>query len=571
MHSLLARQLRRHFGANFKPPAEWAAFLELVNQAYEQSDADRLMLERSLELSSQELIEAHRAEKESLLRDELKNIEAERNRFKVLADTVPAGVLHIGPNGDGDFVNREWLKITGLIASEAAGQGWWASIHPDDLKMFRELYDRLLKTGTSFSCEYRIRTLQANEVWVYCTAIAEPKSEVREPGHIFCIVDLTERKNALKQIERSHRLQSIGVLAGGISHDLNNALAPIHVGLDLFSDNLTAEDRKLLDIIGTSARRSSDLVRNLLTFAKGGEGTKTTLYVNALIEELGKVIYSTFPKNIEFVLKIPDELPGVYGNFTQIHQVLLNLAVNARDAMPNGGRLTIEAKTARVDSTYKSNLTLLNPGNYVVLTVADTGVGMSPEIQDRIFEPFFTTKDKGTGLGLSNVVGIVNDHKGDIRVYSTPGRGSRFNVYLPVQDNPLPHPVNEDRAVQVDGRGRLVLVVDDEANIRTVAEAMLRSANFKVVEARTGSDALVVIGNLKEELRFIITDIHMPDLDGIGFIRIIKRMMPGVPIIAMSGRLETDELEQLKDQKVATILEKPFSVKALLTALAAFE
>src|SRR5271154_4855576 len=148
MHSLLARQLRRHFGTNFKPSPEWAAFLELVDQAYQQSDADRLMLERSLELSSQELIEAHRAEKESLLRDELKNIEAERNRFKILADTVPAGVLHIGPNEDGDFVNREWLKITGLTASEAAGQGWWASIHPDDLKMFRELYDNLLKTGT---------------------------------------------------------------------------------------------------------------------------------------------------------------------------------------------------------------------------------------------------------------------------------------------------------------------------------------------------------------------------------------------------------------------------------------
>jgi len=571
MHSLLARQLRRHFGANFQSPPEWAAFLALVDQAYYQSDADRLMLERSLELSSQELIEAHRTEKESLLKDELLNIEAERNRFKVLADTVPAGVLRIGSREDGDFFNREWLKITGLTASEAAGKGWWASIHPADLKMFRELYDNLLKTGNSFSCEYRVRTRQTNEVWVYCTAIAEPKSEVSESGYIFCIVDLTERKNALKQIERSQRLQSIGVLAGGISHDLNNALAPIHVGLDLFSNNLTPEDRRLVDIIGTSARRSSDLVRNLLTFAKGVEGAKTTVSLKTIIEELEKVIRATFPKNIELVLQITDDLPGVLGNFTQLHQVLLNLVVNARDAMPDGGRLTIEAKATQIETSYKCNLTILNPGRYVELTVSDTGIGMTPEIQDRIFEPFFTTKDKGTGLGLSNVVGIINDHKGDIHIYSIPCRGSSFNVYLPVQDNPVPHPANEDHVTQLDGRGRLILLVDDETNIRTVAGTVLRNANFKVIEARNGTDALITITNLKDELRFVITDIHMPNLDGVGFIRIIKRMMPGLPIIAMSGRLEAGELEQLRAQNVTTILEKPFSTESLIAAIAALE
>jgi hypothetical protein len=529
------------------------------------------MLERSLELSSQELIEAHRAEKESLLKDELLNIEAERNRFKILAETVPAGVLRIGLREDGDFVNSEWLKITGLTASEAAGKGWWASIHPADLKMFREFYDNLLKTGTSFSCEYRIQTRQTKEVWVYCTAIAEPKSEVRESGYIFCIVDLTERKNALKQIERSQRLHSIGVLAGGISHDLNNALAPILVGLDLFSKNLTPEDRHLLDIVGTSARRSSALVQNLLTFAKGVEGVKTTVSLKALIEELEKVVRATFPKNIELVLQITDELPNVLANFTQLHQVLLNLVVNARDAMPDGGRLTIEAKATQIEASYKYNLIRLNPGPFVVLTVSDTGIGMTPEIQDRIFEPFFTTKEKGTGLGLSNVVGILNDHKGDIHVDSIPSCGSSFQVYLPVQNVPVPCPADEIHIAQINGRGRLVLLVDDEINIRTVAGTALRNANFKVVEARNGTDALISVTNLKDELRFVVTDIHMPNLDGVGFIRIIKRMMPGLPIIAMSGRLEAGELEQLKAQNVATILEKPFSAESLIAALAMLE
>jgi PAS domain S-box-containing protein len=571
MHSLLARQLRRHFGANFQPPPEWAAFLALVDQAYQQSDADRLMLERSLELSSQELIEAHRAEKESLLQDELRHIEAERNRFKILADTVPAGVLRIDANENGDFVNREWLKITGLSAAEAAGRGWWASIHPADLKMFRALYDNLIGARTSFSCEYRIQTPQAHEAWVYATAIAEPAGEVGESGYIFCIVDLTERKNALKQVERSQRLQSIGVLAGGISHDLNNALAPIHVGLDLFSPNVSSEDRQLLDIIGMSARRSSELVRNLLTFAKGVEGVKTTVSLKAVVEELEKVVRTTFPKNIDLTLQIPDELPGVLGNFTQLQQVILNLAVNARDAMPDGGRLAIEAKSAQVEASYKSNLTLLHPGTHVVLTVSDTGVGMTPEIQDRIFEPFYTTKDKGTGLGLSNVIGIITDHKGDIRVYSIPGRGSSFQVYLPAQDGAVPRSAPEEHPVALDGRGRLILLVDDEINIRTVAGTALRNANFKVVEARNGTDALLTITNLKDELKFVITDIHMPNLGGVGFIRIIKRMLPGLPVIAMSGRLEAGELEQLQALQVNTILEKPFSTKSLLAALAALE
>jgi PAS domain S-box-containing protein len=571
MHSLLARQLRRHFGADYQTPPEWAAFLALVDEAYRQSDADRLMLERSLELSSQELIEIHRAEKESLLKDEFRHIEAERNRFKALADTVPAGVLHIGSREAGDFVNREWLKITGLTPAEASGKGWWTSIHPADLKMFREHYDNLIKTGASFSCEYRVQTRQTKEVWVYCTAIAEPRNEVREAGYIFCIVDLTERKNALKQIERSQRLQSIGVLAGGISHDLNNALAPIHIGIDLFSKNLGPEDQRLLKMIGTSARRSSDLVRNLHTFAKGVEGVKTTVSLKNILHELGKVVRSTFPQNIELALQIPDELPTVQGNFAQLHQVLLNIVVNARDAMPDGGRLTIEAKTVQLDAPYKGNLTQLNSGSYVVITVTDTGAGMTPEIQDHIFEPFFTTKDKGGGLGLSNVAGILDDHKGDIHVYSIPGRGSTFNVYLPVQGVPVARPAGEKNLAHPDGRGRLILFVDDETDIRAIAVEALRKANFEVIEARNGTDALLAITNMKNELRFVITDIHMPNLDGVGFIRIIKRMIPGLPIIAMSGRLEAVELEQLKVQNVTTILEKPFSTESLMAALAALE
>jgi CheY-like chemotaxis protein len=208
-----------------------------------------------------------------------------------------------------------------------------------------------------------------------------------------------------------------------------------------------------------------------------------------------------------------------------------------------------------------------------MLTVADTGVGMTPEVQDRIFEPFFTTKDsdKGTGLGLSTVVGIINDHKGDIRVYSFVGRGSAFNVYLPVQNLPEPAVTNGHAHDNLDGQQRLVLLVDDEANIRTVCGAALRKHNFRVVEANNGTEALLKITELKSEIGCVVTDIHMPNLDGVGFIRIVKRMLPGLPIIAMSGRLEGAELEQLRAQKITAIIEKPFPVKTLLAAMAAMK
>ncbi|MFM2295731.1 MAG: hypothetical protein RLZZ350_2144 [Verrucomicrobiota bacterium] len=570
MHRLLTRQLRRHFGADFTPPPEWREFITAVDQAYEQSDADRVMLERSLEISSQELIESHRAEKESLLKEELRLIDAERQRFKVLADTVPAGVLRLDARQQCEFVNREWLKLTCMSAADCVGEGWWESVHPLDRKMFRELYDALVQQGTPLACEFRIQTRAARDLWVYCTAVAEAKHEGQESGWIFCIVDCTERKNTLKQIERSQRLQAIGVLAGGISHDLNNALAPILAGLDLFSDQLTPDDRKILDLIGMSARRSADMVRNLLTFARGVEGEKKSVDLHAVVGELEKVVRATFPKSIEIIIQLEDSLPGIIGNFTQVHQVLLNLAVNARDAMPDGGTLSLTARVMSVDNSYKSNLNTLSPGEYVMLTVADTGVGMTPEVQDRIFEPFFTTKDsdKGTGLGLSTVVGIINDHQGDIRVYSFVGRGTAFHVYLPVQTLAEPAITKAHAHENLDGHQRLVLLVDDEANIRTVCGAALRKHNFKIVEANNGTEALLKITELKHEIACVVTDIHMPNLDGVGFIRIVKRMLPGLPIVAMSGRLEGAELEQLRAQKISAIIEKPFPVKTLLAAMA---
>jgi PAS domain S-box-containing protein len=567
MHRLLSRQLQRHFGADFQPPPEWQGLLESIDQAYQQSDSDRMMLERSLELSSQELIEFHLAEKETILRQQLDNIERERKHFKALADTVPAGVLRLDCGENCNFVNQEWLKITGLTAAEAAGRGWWDAIEREDLEMFRELYEGLVHAQTSFTCEHRIKAPTANDLWVYCTAVAEQKDEAGRSGYIFCMVDITERKKSLKQIERSQRLESIGVLAGGIAHDLNNALAPIQLGIEMFSKNLSPEDQRLIDVIGVSAARGSDLVRNLITFARGGTGTKENVSIKQLIEELTTVVRASFPKNIEVTARIPDDLPCFLANFTQFHQVLLNLAVNARDAMPEGGRLGFEAKIVRLETATKGNLLVLEAGEYLWLSVCDSGMGMPADVLDHIFEPFYSTKKSGSGFGLSNVAGIIKEYHGDIRVQSLPGKGTTFELYLPLREGSVAPAKYEHAAPAVDGGGELVLVVDDEANIRNLLKLVLGKANFQLMEAVNGADALVKVNELKERLNYIITDIHMPQLDGLGLIRKVKEILPAITIVAMTGRLEANEREQIEALNVAAIIEKPFTPNTILAAL----
>ena len=567
MHRLLSRQLHRHFGAEFKPPPEWAGLLELIDQAYQQSDSDRMMLERSLELSSQELIEFHLAEKETILRQQLDNIERERKHFKALADTVPAGVLRLDWEENCNFVNQEWLKITGLSASEAAGRGWWDSIHTEDLGMFRENYQRLVHAETSFTCEHRIKAPTGNDLWVYCNGVAEQKDEAGRYGYIFCMVDITERKKSLKQIERSRRLESIGVLAGGIAHDLNNALAPIQLGIEMFNKDIAPEDQRLLEVIAVSAARGSDLVRNLITFARGGTGTKESISIKQLIDELVTVVRASFPKNIEVTSRISDVIPCFLGNFTQFHQVLLNLAVNARDAMPEGGRLTFEAKIVRLETGTKGNLSVLEPGNHLWLSVADTGAGMPPDVMDHIFEPFYSTKKTGSGFGLSNVAGIIKEYAGDIRVVSAPGEGTTFEIYLPLREESVAPARCETLAPAIDGGGGLVLVVDDEENIRKLLNLVLSKSNFQLIEAVNGADALIKVKELGESLSYIITDIHMPQLDGLGLIRKVKEIFPDITIVAMTGRLEAGEQEAIQALNVSAIIEKPFTPQTILAAL----
>ncbi|MCX6848144.1 MAG: PAS domain S-box protein [Verrucomicrobia bacterium] len=369
--------------------------------------------------------------------------------------------------------------------------------------------------------------------------------------------NLAERKKLESLALRSQRMEALGTLSGGVAHDLNNALAPILMGVELLKMRCPQES-KILDMFETSARRGAEMVRQLLTFAKGAEGERAGLQVERLVHELESLMKSSFPKNIQLVVTCDPKLPTILGDATQLHQILLNLCVNARDAMPTGGTLTLEALPLEVDEAFASSVPDARPGSYVALRVHDTGTGIPKEIIERIFDPFFTTKspDKGTGLGLSTVMGIVKSHGGFLQVSSQPELGSTFTAFLPTHVVEGGMPLAPAAAASCLGHGETILLVDDEAAVREMAGVVLQRLNFNPVTATDGADGLQLAMRHQAELRVIITDLHMPHMDGLAFVRVLRLVLPDVPVVVASGRMEDPQAAEMKALGVTHRLDK---------------
>jgi two-component system, cell cycle sensor histidine kinase and response regulator CckA len=398
------------------------------------------------------------------------------------------------------------------------------------------------------------------------------RDEKGAPRSILIInTDVTEKKGMEAQFLRAQRMESIGTLAGGIAHDLNNVLSPILMAIDMLQLRTSDESsKKWLDVLRTNAQRGGDMVRQVLSFARGVEGERVALQPKHMIKEIIKILRETLPKSIEISFHIPNDLWIVSADATQIHQVLMNLCVNARDAMPDGGSISISAENVFLDENYARMHIEAKAGRFVMIGVADTGPGMSPEIQSRIFEPFFTTKEmtKGTGLGLSTALTIVKSHGGFINVYSELHKGSQFMVYLPALDKPG----GEDAgAVQVDlplGHGELILVVDDEEAIREITRGTLETFGYKVLTASDGTEALALYADKKHEIAVVLTDMVMPFMDGPATIRALQRMNPDVRIIAASGLGAGQRGGEGALEGVAVFLNKPYTAEKLLKTLA---
>ena len=392
------------------------------------------------------------------------------------------------------------------------------------------------------------------------------------PKSILCInADVTSRRQLELELQRAQRIEGLGMLAGGVAHDLNNILTPILMSVGLLRP-LAAQpdDHMILDTLEASATHGTELVQQILLFARGGEGQRTNVQMGELIDGLGPFLKTSLHTAIELSLVHEDDLWPVLADATQIKQVLMNLCVNARDAMPKGGRIQISAANLRVLPGAQHGFHgEIPPGRHVRLSVADTGSGIPPEVLEKIFDPFFSTKEigKGTGLGLSTIAGIVKNHEGAIQVESVIGRGTTFHIYLPAMTQVPQQPPVAAAAEPPNGRGQLVLVIDDDEGIRFVAEKILAGHGYEVCTAPDGQSGLVEFERWRDRIALVICDEMMPGMRGAAVLEQIHRVAPAVRLISMSGLMEGSESARTPSDSAVISLTKPLSAESLLRAV----
>ncbi|MBC8039226.1 MAG: PAS domain S-box protein, partial [Opitutaceae bacterium] len=467
------------------------------------------------------------------------------------------------------FWNKSAERLYGWTADEAVGRSI-AGLLYDDSEPFHEATRQVLTKG-----EWVGELMQVNKRGERLTVECRwtlVRDDAGTPRAILAInTDVTDKKKLEHQFLRAQRMESIGTLAGGIAHDLNNVLSPVMMAVDLLKlDETDPYKLSLLETVDTSARRGADMVGQVLSFARGMEGRRVEVQIKHVIRDVEKISHDTFPKNIQIRAQIEKPLWTLTGDPTQLHQVLLNLCVNARDAMPEGGRLTITAENVQIDAHYAAMNIEAKPGPHVAVEVEDTGTGIPQGIIDKIFDPFFTTKEvgKGTGLGLSTSIAIIKGHAGFIRVYSEPGKGTRFRVYLPASSSAA-HP-GSAAAQPVElprGNGERVLVVDDETSIRDVTRQTLERFGYEVLLACDGAEAVTLYNAQRDRIALVITDMMMPVMDGAATIHALTKINPDIRIIAASGITANGGVAKAASLGVKHFLPKPYTASTLLKIL----
>jgi PAS domain S-box-containing protein len=467
------------------------------------------------------------------------------------------------------YWNKSAERISGWSATEALGKDICELLYKDNLSHYAAAMGALTEKG-EWVGELRQRTKDGGEIIAECHWTLVP-GDTGKPVSVFAInTDITEKKKLEAQFLRAQRMESVGTLASGIAHNLGNLLSPILLSVQLLKRKFTDEESQhMLAILQINAERAGEMIRQVLEFARGIQGERIELQPTHVMKEVASILESTLPKSIDVGVSISGDLLPVVGDANQLHQVLMNLCINARDAMPEGGSLTIGGENTYIDENYARMQLEAKPGQYVVISVADTGVGIPADVLGRIFEPFFTTKElgKGTGLGLPSIRAIVKGHDGFINVYSEVGKGTEFRIYIPAATTPEAKSVEGGQPAVPVGHGELILVVDDELPILEVARKTLEENGYKVLIASDGAEALARYAEHRKEVDAVLIDMVMPYLDGAATIRALRKLNPDVKIIASSGLAANDKLFEDADVGVRTFLSKPYSAEKLLRAL----
>ncbi|MBX7104195.1 MAG: PAS domain S-box protein [Gemmataceae bacterium] len=458
------------------------------------------------------------------------------------------------------YWNHAAEVMSGRASGDAVGQpleGVFGPSPPDAL------------SSPSWNGELRLPKPDGTFVAVesHWTSFRDPSGE--PDGRIIINIDITEKKELEAKFLRAQRLESIGTLVSGIAHDLNNVMMPILMAVRLLKKDIhDGRKREMLDTAEASVERGTAMIRQLLTFAGGVEGERRPVVIGDLVNEVRAMLDHSLPKSIHLVTELPPRPWTVLGDATQLSQVLLNLCVNSRDAMPAGGTLTIRIDHRMMNGNLTSLYPEAKPGAYILLSVTDTGIGIPEHVKDRIFDPFFTTKPQGqgTGLGLSTVVGIVKSHGGFVNLYSEEGRGTKMTVYLPAHDAPATSQPEASHPPS-GATGELILLIDDESAIRSMTRAALEDHGFRVITAAEGGEGLILFRQNSGTIRAVVVDMMMPGVDGPQVMAELRRDWPTVPIVAASGLKPTGATARAIEEFASTFLLKPYSDDDLVRTL----
>ncbi len=491
-------------------------------------------------------------------------------RFRLISENVADLIAVLDLEGRRVYNSPMYKNIIG-DPNELRGTDSFQEIHPYDRDKIKAIFQETVKTGIGQRAEYRFMKKDGT-----ISHIESQGSVIRDKdGKITNVVvvsrDVTEKKLLDQQFMRMQRMESIGTLAGGIAHDLNNVLAPIMLSIEILKRAIPDErSQKMLETIETSAHRGAAIVKQILGFARGVQGEQVPIQFRHIINEITNIMRETFPKSISIKEDIPKDIWTIVGDPTNLHQLVLNLCVNARDAMPDGGTINIKAENKVIDEHYSRMHLEAKPGRFVMLNVEDTGCGIPPAVLEHIFEPFFTTKEvgKGTGLGLSTVHTIVKSHGGFANVYSEVGKGTTFRIYLPTaKETSDIKPKLEKPKEMLLGNGELILVVDDESSIQQITKHTLEAHGYRVITASDGTEAVALFASRKDEIALVLTDMIMPIMDGTLTIQVLRKMKPTVRIIASSGLASDRNSATGKELGANAFLVKPYSAEQLLETI----
>jgi PAS domain S-box-containing protein len=514
---------------------------------------DAPLLERSLRYA------VERQEAEQRIREQARLLDKARDA--ILAHDMDGQIV---------YWNKGAERLTGWSKEEILGDRMHKCLYdPDEEDKLRRCHETMMEEG-EWTGELHMRTKEGEELTVE-SRWTLVRDAAGDPDQVLVInTDITERKQLESQFLRSQRMESIGRLVGGIAHDLGNLLMPITLGVKVLRRRLEQTDDKIeqvLTMIQKSAERGGNMVEQVLAFARGVEGERVALQLDGIVEEIHGITDETFPESIAVETDVGDDLPRVIGDATQVQQVLMNLCVNARDAMPEGGTLTIDAEAVTLTEADAERNIDAEPGPYVCIRVRDTGTGMPNDVMDKIFEPFFSTKEEGegTGLGLSTAYSIIQSHDGFIDVDSERGQGTQFRVYLPVSTEEQERPaVSGEPDGAAAGNGERVLLVDDEEFILETAREALFDAGYRVFTAERGEAALDRVED--DEIDIVVTDLRMPEMDGFDLIRTLRARHPNLPIVAASG-VADGRTDEALEAGANAFLAKPFSAETLQSTL----